>query len=74
VARLATLGYALPGAVIAAGVLLTLAPIDRAINNIAQQMNLSAPGLILTGTIVGLMYAYSCALHVGRFQQRRGES
>jgi iron(III) transport system permease protein len=59
VARLATLGYALPGAVIAAGVLLTLAPIDRAINAFAQQMNLSAPGLILTGTIIGLMYAYS---------------
>jgi iron(III) transport system permease protein len=59
VARLATLGYALPGAVVAAGVLLTLAPIDRAINNLAQQMNLSAPGLILTGTIVGLMYAYA---------------
>ncbi len=58
VARLATLGYALPGAVIAAGVLLTLAPVDRAINNIAQQMNWSAPGLILTGTIGGLMYAY----------------
>jgi iron(III) transport system permease protein len=61
VARLATLGYALPGAVIAAGVLLTLAPIDRAINAFAQQMNLSAPGLILTGTIIGLMYAYTCA-------------
>ncbi|PJF36880.1 MAG: iron ABC transporter permease [Candidatus Thermofonsia Clade 1 bacterium] len=59
VARLATLGYALPGAVIAAGVLLTLAPIDRAINDLAQQLNLSAPGLILTGTIVGLMYAYT---------------
>lgn len=56
--RLATLGYAVPGAVIAAAVLLTLAPIDRAINNLAQQLNVSAPGLILTGTIVGLMYAY----------------
>ncbi len=59
IARLATLGYALPGAVIAAGVLLTLAPVDRAINNFAQQMNVTAPGLILTGTIVGLMYAYT---------------
>lgn len=56
--RLATLGYAVPGAVIAAAVLLTLAPIDRAINDLAQQLNISAPGLILTGTIVGLMYAY----------------
>lgn len=57
-ARLATLGYAVPGAVVAAAVLLTLAPLDRAINSLAQQLNLSAPGLLLTGTIVGLLYAY----------------
>ncbi|MFQ3536721.1 MAG: iron ABC transporter permease [Aggregatilineales bacterium] len=59
IARLATLGYAVPGTVVAAAVLLTLAPIDRAINAFAQQLNLSAPGLILTSTLVGLMYAYA---------------
>ncbi len=59
VARVATLGYAVPGAVVAAAVLLTLAPLDRAINSLAERLNLSAPGLILTGTIIGLLYAYA---------------
>jgi len=44
----ATFGYALPGAVVAAGVLLTLATVDRVLG----------VGLILTGSIVGLLYAY----------------
>lgn len=48
IVRVATLGYALPGSVIAAGVLLTLAAIDRALGL----------GLILTGSILGLLYAY----------------
>lgn len=58
IARLATLGYAVPGAVIAAGVLLTLSPVDRAINAWAVSVGLTAPGLILTGSLVGLLYAY----------------
>lgn len=52
VARLGTMGYALPGSVVAAGVLLTLAPIDHAVNNWL------GTGLILTGSLVGLIYAY----------------
>jgi iron(III) transport system permease protein len=54
--RLATLGYAMPGAVVAAGVLLTLAPVDHALNN---GLGAAGPGLILTGSIIGLMYAYT---------------
>lgn len=53
--RLSTLGYAMPGAVVAAGVLLTLSPIDHAIND-ALGGNV---GLILTGSLVGLVYAYT---------------
>lgn len=46
--RLATLGYAMPGAVIAAGVLLTLSLAERW---------LMLP-VLLTGSLLGLMYAY----------------
>ncbi len=55
--RLATLGYALPGAVIAAGVLLTLAPLDHAANQVLAGSGWQ-PGLLLTGSITGLIYAY----------------
>ncbi len=51
-ARLGTLGYALPGSVVAAGVLLTLSPIDHALGD------LFGTGLILTGSLAGLIYAY----------------
>lgn len=57
-ARLVTLGYAMPGAVIAVGVLLFLAPIDHGVNDLAKQWGLTRPGLILTGTMTGLIYAY----------------
>jgi iron(III) transport system permease protein len=56
-ARLGTLGYAMPGSVVAAGVLLTLAPIDHAQAGLSAQMG-GAGGLILMGSVVGLMYAY----------------
>ncbi|MBE0690937.1 MAG: iron ABC transporter permease, partial [Anaerolineae bacterium] len=50
--RMSTMGYALPGSVIAAGVLLTIAPVDH------QLHDWLGTGLLLTGSIVGLMYAY----------------
>jgi iron(III) transport system permease protein len=51
--RLATLGYAMPGAVIGVGVLLTLTTVDRAADNWGL-----ISGLLLTGSIAGLTYAY----------------
>ena len=56
--RLATMGYALPGAVIAAGVLITVAIIDRTIMSASESLFGINPGLLLTGSIVGLLYAY----------------
>jgi iron(III) transport system permease protein len=53
--RLSTLGYAMPGAVVAAGVLLTLAPVDHALNDLLG----GGIGLVLTGSLVGLIYAYT---------------
>ncbi len=54
-----TMGYAMPGAVIAVGVLGPLALFDRAANQMFEAALGSAPGLILTGSLVGLAYAYT---------------
>ncbi|WP_068437570.1 iron ABC transporter permease [Magnetospirillum sp. XM-1] len=45
--RLASLGYAVPGSVIAVGIMVPLAALDRLLG-----------GLFLTGTVVALTYAY----------------
>ncbi|MBS3889371.1 MAG: iron ABC transporter permease [Firmicutes bacterium] len=57
-ARLVTIGYAIPGAVIAVGILLPLSFIDRSINAFTSAWWGFTPGLLLTGSLVGLMYAY----------------
>jgi len=58
ITRSVTLGYAMPGAVVAVGVLVTLAPIDHAINDTMQQLFGQGTGLLFTGTMTGLIYAY----------------
>ncbi len=57
--RAATLGYALPGTVIAVGVLIPFANIDNVINNWAQTAFNISPGLILSGTVIALIFAYT---------------
>ncbi len=57
-ARLAGLGYALPGAVIAVGVLLPLAWLDRALATGLAWLTGAEPGLLLTGSVAGLLFAY----------------
>jgi iron(III) transport system permease protein len=56
--RLAVLGYALPGAVIAVGILLPLGRIDNAIASFVEQQFGVKTGLLLTGSITALIYAY----------------
>jgi iron(III) transport system permease protein len=51
--RLATSGYAMPGAVVGVGTLALLAALDRTL--IAGGL---AGALLLTGSVVGLLYAY----------------
>jgi iron(III) transport system permease protein len=51
--RLATLGYAMPGAVVAVGTLTLLAALDHGL--IAAG---ASAGLLLTGSVAGLIYAY----------------
>jgi iron(III) transport system permease protein len=56
--RAAALGYAIPGAVIAVGVLVPLGRLDNWIAGGIEAGFGVKPGLLLTGTIVALVYAY----------------
>ena len=56
--RITSLGYAVPGSVIAIGVLIPFAAFDNAIDGVARSVFGFSTGLILTGTIVALVYAY----------------
>ena len=56
--RLAGLGYAVPGAVIAVGVLVPLGRLDNALAGWLERAFGVHPGLLLTGTIAALVYAY----------------
>lgn len=57
--RLLSLGYALPGAVVAAGVLVVVNPVDAAVTDwISQFLGWNTVGYVLTGTVIALLYAY----------------
>jgi iron(III) transport system permease protein len=56
--RIAGLGYAVPGAVIAVGVLVPLGRLDNALAAWLEQSFGMKPGLLLTGTVAALVYAY----------------
>jgi iron(III) transport system permease protein len=56
--RIAALGYAVPGAVIAVGILVPLGRFDNALADWMQAQFGIRTGLLLTGTITALVYAY----------------
>lgn len=56
--RIANMGYALPGSVIAVGVLAPLAFVDHSLNAFLKATWGTSSGLILTGSMVGLVFAY----------------
>jgi iron(III) transport system permease protein len=56
--RFAVLGYALPGAVIAVGILLPLGKLDNIVAAWVQEQLGVKTGLLLTGSMVALIYAY----------------
>ena len=58
-AQFASMGYALPGAVIAVGVLAPLAWVDRALAAAAETLIGHRPGLVLTGSAVAVLFAYA---------------
>ena len=57
-ARFAGMGYALPGAVIAVGVLLPLAFVDHSLDDFLRRTFGISSGLLLTGSMAGLVFAY----------------
>lgn len=56
--RLSAMGYGIPGAVIAVGILIPVARLDNAIANGAKAIFGSSPGLLISGTITALVFAY----------------
>ncbi len=59
VTQAATLGYAIPGAVIGLGVLLPLAWLDHTLNALSQRWWGLTLGLLFTGSLAGLIYGYT---------------
>ncbi|MBL8381028.1 MAG: iron ABC transporter permease [Burkholderiales bacterium] len=57
VARAASLGYAVPGAVIAVGVLVPLAAFDNALDAMLRENFGIRTGLLLTGSVAALVFA-----------------
>jgi iron(III) transport system permease protein len=56
-ARVASIGYGVPGSVVAVGVLLSLAWVDHRIQDLGEVLGLSV-GLLFTGSALGMVFAY----------------
>ncbi|MEM7142485.1 MAG: iron ABC transporter permease [Actinomycetota bacterium] len=54
-ARLTAIGYAVPGPVVAIGVVLALVALD----DVLERFGSGLPGVVATGSVIGLIYAYS---------------
>jgi iron(III) transport system permease protein len=57
--RLATLGYAMPGTVLAIGLVVPLGALDGAINDATRALFGVTVGLVFTGSVFALVYAYA---------------
>jgi len=51
-------GYAVPGTVLAMAMLATFGPLDHMINDAAKLLDMKGPGLILSGSIFAIIFAY----------------
>ena len=56
--RVAGMGYAIPGAVIAVGVLIPVTRLDHVLAGWIKLLTGISPGLILTGSVAALVFAY----------------
>ena len=56
--RTATLGYALPGSVLAVGVMLAFTGIDNFLRSLLHAVNVDFQGQLLTGSLAALLLAY----------------
>ena len=61
--RVATLGYAIPGTVLALGLLQPLGVFDLWFNRATMALFDWRPGLILSGSIAALLYVYAIRFH-----------
>jgi iron(III) transport system permease protein len=57
--RLASIGYAIPGTVLGIGVLIPLAAFDNALDTFMQRSFGISTGLLLSGTIAAVIFAYA---------------
>lgn len=57
--RLSSLGYAMPGAVLAVGVIVPLAGFDNWFDSLMRSTFGISTGLLLSGTVFGLVFAYT---------------
>jgi iron(III) transport system permease protein len=57
-ARFASIGYAIPGAVLAVGVVVPLAAWDNAVDAVARAQFGVSPGLLLSGTVFAMVFGY----------------
>ncbi|WP_158161890.1 ABC transporter permease [Grimontia hollisae] len=56
--RMASMGYAVPGTVLAIGVLIFLTSADHMMNDLTNAMGWGRPGLILSGTMFAMLTAF----------------
>ncbi|WP_443642022.1 iron ABC transporter permease [Candidatus Njordibacter sp. Uisw_039] len=59
VIAMAGFGYALPGTIIAIGVLIPLAWADHSLIALFESLGWDSPGLLLSGSLVALLFAYT---------------
>jgi iron(III) transport system permease protein len=59
VSRVTVLGYSMPGAVVAVGVLVPFAWMDHRVDGVMQATLGIPTGLLLSGTLVALLFAYA---------------
>ncbi|MDA8621281.1 iron ABC transporter permease [Psychrosphaera sp.] len=60
--NLANMGYAVPGTVLAIAVIIPFSGMDHWLNSAAESFGIEAPGLILSGTVVAIIFT-----HIVRF-------
>ena len=73
---LASVGYAVPGAVLAIGIVIPLGAFDNALDSFIQTLVGIPTGLLLSGTIFGLIYGYLArflALSYGTMESSLGK-
>lgn len=56
--QISSFGYAIPGTVLAMAMLATFAPADYALNDLAKWLGFTPPGLVLSGSIFAVVFAY----------------